>query len=745
MRQCQPLCTRISYGPICWALFVSIAIGVLSLALRPADAWAQADDATDEVPLDGEAEEPKEVIERDPIVMAFRRLDPSTLSQLTRAVEAMQGIRRPDEARVYLAKIKSFNPSDMDLANLAREFGGRLFLNLRADADLAPEGSEFADLVLAAYGTELNDSARLAGLAVRRAGGERGTLQGLVEAGQPAVPAVIGELAKATDEATQARLITTLVKIGSPAVNPLTAALRSGDETLVSGAARTLAELGDGRAAKHLIGPSWDEALSEATREDAYQATVRLLGTSEISRADAERYLVKKVLNAYRGDQGVEVSEYDDAWVWDTASGNVRKLPRHRAAGSSVLAAKLAADLAKLRPQDGPVQDLAISARLAAAKALVEPGSPLIVADGTLYAEVQRLEPDQLARVLAYSLKNHQAAAATAVCEVLGQVGPSLVENEGAMSPLLQSLRSPNRRLQFAACRAIMETSEENTAFAGSSRWLDRVGYFIRSQGVEKAIVADTVAVRGRTLVGMLNEQGTSSVAVKNGTELIAAVVKDPDVELILIHENLNRPLIAETLQILRGDYRMRAIPVAILKDGGDDLKNDRLAENDPLTIAVPMPVSPEYLSVVVGRLHALNRSDITEVAERHRQAEVALGWVERRTQDGDNRWQLEQIEDSIHVALGNPDLAIGAAELMGRLANVRSQRRLLELINNDSESEEARTAALDAFQATIESKGILLGGSEIRAQMNLAKTHRNDSMIQEGFAMLLTRLTKEK
>ena len=745
MSQSTPLCTRIPFAISPLTILAVAVIGGLPLTSWTQTAAAQGDDDTaDTVRVEDEGP-PKEVVETDPIVLAFRDIDATTLSQLARAVQAMYGIRRADEAKVYLDKIKTLNATEADLANLAREMGGRLFIAMRVDEEFEPEGREFAESVLAAYGAELNDAARLANLASRRAGGERGTLQGLVEAGQLAVPALIGELGQAKDEVTEARLVATLIRIGPAAIHPLTASLTSGDDAIISGVAKTLGKLGDPRTAKHLIGPGWDQDLDQSTQQVCRQAVEELLNQQQISQADAERFLVKRVLDAYRNVQGREVGEYDNIWIWDEAASTVRRQSGHRRAGSLVLAAKLASDLAKLRPQDGPVQNLAISARLGAAKALVEPGSPLIVADAALYAEVQRLDPTQLLQVLTYSLENQQDGAATAACEVLGRMGPSIIAVDGARKPLLQAVRSPNRRLQFAACRAIMETTDGDTDFAGSSRWLSRVGFFLSSKGVSKAVVADPVDVRGQTLTGMLNEQGIATIAVKTGSALIAAVVGDPDVELILIHERMNGPVVAETVQLLRGDYRTRAIPVAILKDGGDDLANDRIAETDALTIAVPRPVSPEFASVIIGRLKGLNHGTIPVAAERHRQAEMAVTWIERQTADGANHWQLEQLEKQITLAVGNPDLAPRAAELLGRLANVGSQRRLLELINNDSASDEARTAALDAFDATIKSKGILLGGTEIRVQMNLAKARRDDSIIQEAFATLLKRLTEEK
>ena len=757
MRPSNPLRIRIPRAA-CPTFFTVAAIALpLSIAIAlPLAMWTSlgsthvyaqgvdeaSDDAGDD---DGENAPPKAIVETDSVVLAFRGLDPRTLPQLGRAVQAMYGIHRVDEAKVYLAKIETLNSNKIELANLARELGGRIFIKLRADPEYDPEGREFAELVLSAYGAELNDEARLANLASRRAGGQRGTLQSLVEAGRPAVPFLVAEMAKATDEATEARLVATIVKIGPTAVNPLTASLQSGDDKIISGVAKALGALGDARAAKHLVGPAWDGALDESTRQAALHAMQRLLGKSEISQPEAERFLIKKVLAAYRGDAGRELGEYDDVWMWDEPSAMVRKRFGRREMGSRVLAAKLASDMAKLRPQDGPIQDLAISARLAAAKSMVEPGSPLIIADGTLYAEMQRVDPAQLLRVLKYSLENGRTDAATAACEVLGQTGPNLLGIEGAMAPLVKATYSPNRRLQFAACRAIRDTTDGDAEFTGSSQWISRVGYFISSHGVRKAIVADTVDGRGRTLSGLLNEHGISSVAVKTGNDLIAALVKDPDVEFILMHERLNGPLLSETLQVIRGDYRMSAVPVAILKDGGDDLANDRLAETDPLTISVPLPVTGDYAAIVVGRLLALNTDGIAESAERHRQAEMAIEWIEIQTKEPANRWQLEQLEEQILIAVGNPDLVARGASLLGRLANVGSQRRLLELLNNSSESDEARTAALDAFVMTIQSSGILIGGTEIRQQMRLAKSQREDTFIQEAFASLLKRLTEEK
>lgn len=725
-------------------IFRALAISPILLVCLglPTPAAGQGPDDTATGVDDEPEEEPEET---DPIVLAFRGLNPQTAPQLTRAIQAMYRINRPDEAKVYLTQLAGQNPTDDVLADLAREFGGRLFLALRNAEAYAPEGRAFADRVLNAYGAQLKDEARLADLAARRAKGEPGALRGLVESGRLAVPAIVAEMGASDDATAIGRLAATLLQIGPEAVQPLTAALQTDDEQTVAAIAEVLGKLADARAAKYLVRPAFSASLSPATRQAALTSLLSLLREEQVAQRDAERFLAKKALAVYRGVQGRELGEFDDVWVWDAEAYTVKPLVIDRHAGRCQVAARLASDLAALRPEDGPVQDLALSARLEAAKSLVEPGSPLIVADSALFAELQREPPTRLIRVLDFSLENEQAAAATAVCEVLAEVGPSLLATEGVMKPLMRAVTHRNRRLQFAGCRAVMETTDRDAEFTGSSRWLSRVGYFLCSAGVPKAVVADTVDERGQTLAGRLNAQGIVSGTAKTGADLIAAIVDDPDVELILIHERLNRPLLAETLQLIRNDFRTAAIPVAILKDGGDEMATDRLAENDPLTISVPHPVTDEYTALIAGRLLQLNRSSIPLAAERQRQAGRAADWLLRQTENSANLWQLQQIEKDLHVAVGNPGLAPQAATLLGRLANEDSQRRLLELLNTDSESAEARTAALDAFSATVEKRGILLGGSEIREQMRIAKSRRSDSFVQEAFAIVLKRLAEEK
>jgi hypothetical protein len=692
------------------------------------------------------SDEPEAVVkETDPVVLAYRELSPVTLDQLTRALQAMYRIRRPDEARNYLAKIESLNSEPGQLANLARQFGGRLFISLTTDPDYVPEGRDFAQKVLGAFQSERTDAARLADFAARRAAGEKGALAPLVEAGEHAIPAILVEIKKATEPATQARLIVTLIKIGPVCFGPLTAAVRSGSDPIVAAAALTLAKLGDARAAKHLVRPSFDESLSTSTRDTALKAMAKLLNRTDITRKDAERFLAKKALAAYRGDAGREIGEYGNQWIWDARVDGVRDLAMPATVGSRLLAAALASDLAALRPDDQLVQHLAWSARLEAAKAQVEPGSPLIIADTSLYAEAQRVPVDRLLKVLQYSIDHDHAMAATAVCELLSQSGPHLLAIDGGMKPIVAATRHPNRRLQYAACRAIMATTDGDSQFSGNSRWLDRLGFFISSQGRQKAIIAHPVPERGRTLAGLFNDMGIYTTVVTSGSDLVAAVIEDPDIEMIFMHQRLYRPVMPETLQLIRGDYRIQSVPVALLMEGVNDRACERLASSDPLTIAVQLPVDLDYASTVVQRLIPLAEGSIPSSAERQRQAIMAIGWLRAQSSEPANYWQLEQLQRQISAALVNSHLAVDAAALLGRLANTRSQETLLRQLNTESNSIAIRTAALDAFIVTVESRGILLGHTEIRQQMNLSKSHRDDSIIQEAFATIVERLSKNR
>jgi hypothetical protein len=693
-----------------------------------------------------EGDDGVEAVEKDPIVLAFRHVNPTTLEQLTGAVEAMLNIGRPDEGKLYLQSIVALNSDPSELADLARRFGSQFFLKLRLSEELAPEGAEIGEKVLLAFRDEIQDQSRLARLAAGRAAGEKEALQGLVEAGMMAIPAIVAELAKTDDETARARLSATLLRIGPESSVPLAAALRSENERIIAGVAPVLGRLGDARSAKHLIRSSWNDDLTAPTRELAQQATLTLLGVNSMTEAEAVRFLAQKTLAAYRGDLGQEISEYDDIWVWDTDFAVLRQIPADRESGSRLLAAYLATDLAAMRPRDVPIQNLAMSARLEAATSLVVPGTPLIVADTSLFAEMQRIEPEQLLETLRFSLKYDRIGASVAICNVIANLAPSLQHVEGALKPLLDATRHPNRHLQFAASQAVAATTAKGDSdFTASSRWVGRMGHFLRSAGLTKAIVADPIGVRGRDLAALLSEQGISCRAVSTGNDVIAAVVQDPDIEMIFLHERLFARVVPETLQVIRADYRSAAIPIAILTDGESQLANEALAQYDPLTIAIPRPVDANYLSTIVQRLSPMARRGIPTASERTQQAAAAITWLSEQTAEEANLWQLKQLEEELQIASANDEIITEAIVLLGRLANERSQRRLLELSNDERHSDEVRFAALDAFLVTIEAKGILLDGSEIRRQLSLSKNRTEDPLVQKAFKAMMERLKNTK
>ena len=98
-------------------------------------------------------------------------------------------------------------------------------------------------------------------------------------------------------------------------------------------------------------------------------------------------------------------------------------------------------------------------------------------------------------------------------------------------APLIEALSHPNRRVRFAAARAIVKLQPEGT-FAGASRLAEVLGYFAGSQGKRRVLAAHPRRAVAQTLGGLLADAGFEAESATTGAELIRRAVRSPDLEL---------------------------------------------------------------------------------------------------------------------------------------------------------------------------------------------------------------------
>ncbi|MBX3414933.1 MAG: hypothetical protein KF708_19770 [Pirellulales bacterium] len=722
---------------------------------------APADPAAPETPLATPApaaapainyDEAAAALANDSDVVALLETNPTTPSQLLRAVNVLIDLKKAPAARPLLTRLAAEPLDDAQLTTLAEEFGSGVLLRLARQVELQPMGGEFSARVTAAADRLARDpqrlSAAIAALSQPDRSQRRAAMRTLRAGGEAAAVLVIEGLADPAREAEHEALRTALVAIGEAALAPTLAAAESGNATL---AAQGVEVVGRLLAAEPnmkvepqdplavLLALAVDPATDPAVRRSA-GTSLALLGVSPPAPAavadqlaDRARQLLRVVLSLQEPVTDVPLN----VWRWDAEKpGLVEERVSARQEELDV-AADLAARAFGIAPHDRTIRRLYLETKLTAAGNRVGFDQPLPAA---AIDAVKELGVAALVDLLAHVPAEGDVSSATAAARLLGEIATAdVLDPVGARpAPLVRALRHSDPRLRYAALDAVLKLAPSRR-FMGDSFVPEALARFLATTGRPVALVADSRGDVGRSIAGMLNDMGYLALSSVDGRELFNLAADSTDCELILISATLYDNTAVDLLDQLRKDTRTARIPVAVYASSESMPRAERLVRRDPRAISIVRPRDVTALEFQLADLLARSRAELPGQQVRDRQAAGALGWLDRLTSEKGHVFDLTYVEPALHAALDNPALAASAMKVLSRYVTPSSQQGLVQMASRGGTTIELRQAAARAFCESIGRNGTRLTSAEILLQYDEYHGHEGgDAQVREVLGTIL-------
>jgi hypothetical protein len=663
--------------------------------------------------------------EENPVVLAIRDMNPTTPKDLAFAVRSLFDIGRMDEAKGYLQKLIAAKPDRDQLEAMYREYGGDFFLRMSRDKGLQPEGMQFSQMALNAAHEASRDPARLDRLvkelsdpspAVRRQ-----AVAELPRAGDAAVASILAALADTSRAQEHPSIRDGVLEMGGWMIGPLIGALETPDESLRVQMIGLLGRFGTPQALPYLVAPSLRTDVPEGLRKAAATALDRIVRTTP-TRWEATQYLYRRAKEHLDGALAGRL-DYEDQitlWRWDAAKKTSLPQRYSEREASRMLAARLSRDLYALDPDDLTFRRLYLVANLTAAKIDTGLQRPLPRGDGTVAAAALALGKGPVEDALAHAIENEYTAAAIAAAELLPELGGEdlLSAEAGHPRPLVAALRHSDRRLRMTAAEAIMKLDPQQP-YPGSSYLPETLGYFIRTVGSRRALVAHPRVEQSQTLIGMLHQIGFEADAARTGRDAVRLALHNPDYEFALISDAVDSPNVNETIQMLRKDPLTSRLPVGLIAREENLKKAQDLAEQDTLVEAFPRPHDDRTIAFQARRLLERAGQQLVTYDERLDQAQRALDHLTRLAESPQKYvfYDLHRQQTAAESALGTAQLSVKAARLLGLLGSPGAQQSLVNLASQHARPLAERQAAAKGFDLAVERHGLLLTRDEIQLQ----------------------------
>ena len=453
-------------------------------------------------------------------------------------------------------------------------------------------------------------------------------------------------------------------------------------------------------------------------RAAAQKAVAQLMGQLP-GKAWAARQLRELAESYFAGKQPLrtDIDGRVTLWTWDTAAKQC--LPRNVPADDAArtIAARLARAARSLAPDNPPLRVLALATALE--QSVYDRGleKRLDFKDPVL-RQIAKVDPRTIEGVLAFCLAEHHPAAARAAAEILGWTGNAETACRAEATRRRWSARCavPIARLRIAALEAIARLAAPN-AFCRLEPRPGVAGLLAASSGGRRALIVSPTAEVLEEWVGVLRFRNIATDPATTGHEALRMALRSPDYELMLVDMATQGPLAEDIVQQVHQDYRTASLRIGLVARAGFLERAQRIAEQDPLTIAFSQPVDAEAARWQFGRLMALMPREFVGFSERQGVAVRALDCLAKLGETSEQLFDLRRAEDAALAGLLVPRLSVPAVAVLADIGTLASQQAMVEVANRVANPLTVRRAAAAAFDLNVHRFGLLLGQEAIRLQ----------------------------
>lgn len=647
--------------------------------------------------------------------------EPGTPEELFEAALLMVNIARPELARNYLDKLLEADLTDELLLSLREKHGSGAFLRLTGVKQLHPAADNLLQRANAAFARAAVSPERIGALINQLAASaeERATaLADLRGIGAPAVPLLLSALANPANADKQEHIVFGLVRIGEVGVPPLLAALDSPDNNLRVHAITVLGLIRATPAVPYLWYPALSPDEPMPVRAAARQALARILNEpaaamDKLASDGVATKLLKYASEHFRGkhpwttdDQGLV-----PFWRWDAEQNLVIVTALSPDAASDRVGLRFASQALKLAEDQRRIQALYLALELANASRSTGADKPLASGPATAHNLALSVGADTVSETLRESLAAGRPAPAIAALKVLEQIGTvSQLKSSGSKpAAVIAALNYPDARVQFAAASTVLQI-DPVSPFAGSARVMQILQRALATEGKPHAVVGEVLPERGAMIGGFVAELGYEPLLVTSGRDVFKAASERTDVELIVLHPNIIRWALTETLANLRADTRTASIPVIL--HGPADLhpKMRQHLRNDTSIIYATIAETTADFELQIGPFLKQARSAALTPEERAAQKSAAAAWLAhiaggRRTRV----FNLAAAEPGLIQSLVDEKLATSALEALGEIASRTSQTQIAQSVIDPQLPLELREAAATKLAFHIQRFGLTI------------------------------------
>ena len=652
--------------------------------------------------------------------------DPKTSDELFEATVLMVDVARVDLAKLYLNKLMEEPLDDETLLALRDKYGAAPFLKLTNVPELKAAAVKLLDMSNVAAAKQANDPVRIAKLIADLEGEpeQRAVAEAELESlGTAVVPGLLVVLVNPELADRHESAMLAIMRLGEPAAPLLVGALEAPDEAFRARMITLLGHLRSSQAVPFLWYPALSAEQPPAVHEAAREALARILNVTpaEVERIGTEgtvARMLKTIREFFRYEYAWKTNAAGKVslWSWSGKIGTVVSRQVDPDVASDIVALKFAREAQSLAPQLRSTQVMYLCLAFASDVRRTGFDKPLPTGPGTAHDVALSVGSDVAVDVIVEAFNSTRPAVAVAAFKVFSQTGTlNQMHLTGAQrSPVVLGLDYPDPRVQFAAAEAILQI-DPPSPFRGSQRVVDVLKRALHTDGRAHAIIGEVSTDRGAMIGGILRELGYEAMVYTSGRDAFTAAASRSDVELVVLHPNIIRWPLSETLANFRADARTAKIPVIIHGPSQLTAKLQTQARIFQLVAFSSASETPEDFDRQLKPLLKQIKTTSLSSQERTAQREAAAGWLAHIAQGRRTKiFDIKPAESELTDLLEDEKLAPLGLTALGEIPTRSCQQIIAELVLNTQADGDLRRMAAIKLAFHIQRFGLVLNQATI-------------------------------
>jgi len=629
---------------------------------------------------------------------------PETPRQFFEAAVAMVDIGRTDLAQKYLMQVNSAGLSEDELVEIRQVIGSPNLIRLEALPELEALVRPVVDRSNTALARRAAEPQRVRSLLSdlgKSPDARASALAELKNLGAFAVPTLLSEAIAEKNTARLAEITSLCTAADAPAIPMLEAALQASEPVVQRIAAEALGRIGQSAANPDLEYLASAPQSDPAVRQAAQRALKLLTPPSRVAGRVAPGSeldplsLSRRLCDAARAKLGEPLSIADPSaktvrnWTWDPQQKRVVEQsvsPRQAADRAALRHATRAVELVPDDTQPRVVQKACELALAGPPESLFPPTDPQAAEEPPANPKGLYTSTDVWSQVLDLGLVAQRPEIATRAAQALASQPETYAELNWSdpRNPLYRALASGDPRVQLAAAESLVQRGPKHP-YRGAPQVVENLRRLLDSEASRPMVVVGEVAAdRAADISGMLRELGFDSLTAVSGREAFRAAAERNDVTLVVLHPNVIRWTLSETLANLRTDVRTAHLPVVVYGPARLAPRFLRPAPGQPHVHYATYVESSDELRTQIGPVLDLALGRQLPEGQREELRARAIGLLQKIAEmKGTRVYDLAGMEDTLARAGTDPQLAESAFRALASLGTRRAQSLLAESLIN--------------------------------------------------------------